>query len=299
MKHAKLPIQIISLKTTTKLGRFLKGFSLRISRYIPGLKYDLIKTDIDITPTEYVTYSLINSSIISLFTFVLSTILSLVIAQRTISASFQIGLFSTLILFCLFMIVYLRYPSIIAGKISEKLDQNLVYGLKDLLLQVSSGITLDQAIANVADSDYGQISTEFKKIVQDVRTGTPMITALEKMAFTTDSRFLKRTVWQMVNSIRAGTNIKAALKTVIQELVIEQQNLIKIYAKELNLWTLMYLLFAVVIPSIGGTLLIVLSSFAGAGISKASFILFLITGFLIQIALIEFIKSRRPAVSDI
>ncbi len=297
MKHAKLPFQLLPIKTTNKFGLISKGLFLRISQFIPGLKYDLVKANYDVTASEYVSYSFVHAKIFAILSFLLLFPLSILVAERTFLASFQIGFIASLAVFVLFFIALLKYPTISAGKISEQIDKNLVYGLKDLLLQVSSGITLDQAIANVADADYGQISQEFDKITRDIKTGTPMIKALEKMALTTKSQFLKRTVWQMVNSIRAGTNVKGALKTVIQELITEQQNSIKNYAKELNLWTLMYMLFAVAIPSIGGTLLIVLSSFAGAGLSKASFILFLLMGFIIQIGLIEFIKSRRPVIN--
>ena len=297
MKHARLPMQILSFKTANKLGGIFKGLCLRISKYVPGLKYDLIKADYELSRTEYVCYSLTNSILIGMIAFTLFFPLSLGIAQRTLSASLQTGLLASLILFSLFFIIYLKYPAIIANKISDELDQNLVYGLKDLLLQISSGITLDQAIANIADSGYGQISKEFEKLTKDVRSGAPMTDALEKMALKSNSRYLKRTVWQMINSIRAGSNIKGALKTVIDELITEQQNSIKNYAKELNLWTLLYMVFAVAIPSIGGTLLIILSSFADAGLNKSSFILFLVAGFLVQVALIEFIKSRRPMIN--
>lgn len=297
MKHAKLPFQLLSIQTTNKFGLIFKGLFSKISTFIPGLKYDLIKADFDVTPNEYISYTIMHATVISSLFFILLFPLSLIIAGRTLTASLQVAIGSALAIFTLFNLVLFRYPNIQAGKIGEQIDKNLVYGLKDLLLQISSGITLNQAISNVAQSNYGQISLEFSKISKTVKTGTPMIKALEEAALTTKSQFMKRTVWQMVNSIKAGTNIKGALKTVIEELITEQQNSIKNYAKELNLWTLIYMLFAVAIPSIGGTLLIVLSSFAGAGLSKSSFILFLIMGFLIQIALIEFIKSRRPVIN--
>ncbi len=293
----RLAFEILHVSFTNKLAAGLKGTFYRATKYVPGLKYDLIKADYNISAADYVGFSFFNSAFLSSLSLIILFLLSFLITKRTLYHSAAIGIIAALGIFILFFIAMLRYPSIEAGKISEKIDKNLVYGLKDLLLQVSSSIPLHNAVANVAAANYGQISVEFGKATKNIKTGMPLADALEKMAIETKSKFLKRAVWQMVNSIRSGTSMKGALQTVIQELMNEQKNSIKNYAKELNLWTLIYMLFAVAIPSIGGTLLIVLSSFAGAGISKASFVFFLVFGFMVQIALIEFINSRRPAIS--
>jgi pilus assembly protein TadC len=297
MKPTKLPFELLPVRLTNKFSLAIKGLLDRFERLVPGLKYDLVKSEIDVTPIEYAGYAFFNSGIIALFSLVTLTLLSIFVAGREVLTSLSIGIGTAFLLFLLFFVVLLKYPSIIAGKISEQVDKNLIYGLKDLLLQLSSGITLYNAIANVAESNYGQISKEFGKVAKNVRTGMPLVDSLEKMAVETRSKFLKRTVWQMVNSIKAGSEVKSALASVINELMTEQRNNILKYSKELNLWTLMYMLFAVAIPSIGGTLLIVLSSFSGVGVSKSLFVAFLVVGCLIQVMLIELVKSRRPVIN--
>jgi len=297
MKSIRLPFQIFGIRTTNKFISPFSGIFQRVEKFVPGLKYDLVKSDLEVTPTEYVGFCFFNSIFMFIVAFVFLFPLSFVVAGRPLLISIEIGLGSALLIFFMMFYIMLRYPSVTAGKISEQIDKNLVYGLKDLLLQLSSGIPLYNAISNVAEANYGQISTEFSKVSKNIKTGMPVVIALEKMAVETKSKFLKRTVWQMVNSIKAGSSVKGALQSVILELMNEQRNSIMNYAKELNLWTLIYMMFAVAIPSIGGTLLIVLSSFAGAGISKSSFVLFLALGFIVQIGLIEFIKSRRPVIN--
>ena len=91
--------------------------------------------------------------------------------------------------------------------------------------------------------------------------------------------------------------MKSSLQVIITELVKDQRARIEIYAKELNLWSLIYMMFAVAIPSISATMLVILSSFAGFGVTRASFIGFLGITVFIQIALIGLIKTRRPVVS--
>ena len=59
---------------------------------------------------------------------------------------------------------------------------------------------------------------------------------------------------------------------------------------------LVYMLFAVAIPGLGSTLLIVLSSFGGVKVSEAFYISLISLCFFVELVIIGFIKSRRPAV---
>ncbi|MEM4755692.1 MAG: type II secretion system F family protein, partial [Candidatus Woesearchaeota archaeon] len=170
----------------------------------------------------------------------------------------------------------------------------LIFTLKDLMLQISSGISLYEAFRHLAQSQYPEISEQFRYIVTEVDTGKSMIQTLEEVALTTKSQYFKRTCWQIVNALKTGTNLKEILSRIVAELSEEQKNKIRNYARELNLWSLLYMLFAVAVPSIGSTMLVILSSFAGFGIDKTMFIIFLIITFVIQIVLIGFVKSRRP-----
>tara|TARA_Y100000310_G_scaffold343799_1_gene453092 strand:- start:4018 stop:4275 length:258 start_codon:yes stop_codon:yes gene_type:complete len=84
---------------------------------------------------------------------------------------------------------------------------------------------------------------------------------------------------------------------LIDDLTLDQRNRIKKYAAELNLWSLLYLLFAVAVPTIGATMLVILSSFAGFGVTQGFFIIFISICFIIQLILIGFVKTRRPVAN--
>ena len=86
------------------------------------------------------------------------------------------------------------------------------------------------------------------------------------------------------------------LQAIISDLDTEQKSKIMSYSRELNLWSLVYMLFAVAIPTIGSTMLVILSTFAGFGISQQIFITFLVICFFIQFFLMNFVKVRRPIV---
>ncbi len=288
---------IIPSNISSVISRPLLGVSSKLAKLFPGLKYDLEQTDIKLNEKEFIAYSLANCLFYFLLFYALLFVLSFTIQGKTLENALLTSLIYSLIIFMLISVALIRYPKIIAGKKAEQIDRHLVFALKDLLLQISSGVSLYNAMINVSKAGYGQVSVEFDKVAKDINSGMAMDKALEKMAIASKSEFLRRTIWQLINTLKAGASLKGALRTLIDGLTIDQRSKIKDYARELNLWSLIYMLFAVAIPTIGATLMVILSSFAGFGISQGMFILFIVICFIIQYILVGFVKARRPVVN--
>ena len=151
--------------------------------------------------------------------------------------------------------------------------------------------------SNVSKAGYGEASKEFEQLAQFINTGMSVDKALERLALHTKSDFLKRTAWQLNNAIIAGASLQGALQALVDDLTLDQKDKIRNYSQELNLWILLYMLFAVAVPTIGATMLVILSSFAGFGIEQNMFVAFIIICLIIQGMLIGFVKTRRPVVT--
>jgi archaeal flagellar protein FlaJ len=292
MKH--IPLLFIQ---NDFFSRPFRGIAARIANVFSNVKYDIEQADIDTDIVDYFSKILVN--IFAFFIFFLSLIFSLnyFIQGQEFKPSILNALLYSFVILSLLFIVYIRYPKIAAGKKAEQLDRHLIFALKDLMLQISSGVSLYSGLVNVSRSGYGIVSEEFTKISKLVNAGMPIERALESMALKTSSEFFRRTVWQLINTIRAGASVQGALKSIVTDLTIEQTSKIRDYARELNLWSLIYMMFAVAVPTMGATLLVILASFAGAGISKTMFIAFLGINFALQYIIIGFVKSRRPIVN--
>lgn len=271
------------------------GLGERISKFMPELKHDLEESDIELSVSEYIAHSLANSLVFFILFFGLLLFLYRMQGKGIYSSLVQSFAYA-LFIFAIILYILLRYPKIMAGKKAEIIDKYLVFALKDLKLQVCSGVPFYNALVNVSKAGYGQASLEIEKAARAINTGTPTSNALEKMALESKSEFLRRTTWQIINTLKAGSSLRGALNTIIRNLTLDQRDRIKRYSNELNLWVLMYMLFAVAIPTIGATLLVILSGFAGFGVTKQFFIVFIVICFVIQVILIGFVKTRRPVV---
>jgi len=55
------------------------------------------------------------------------------------------------------LFIFPLLPKVQARKIAENIDRDLVFALKDMQLQISSGVPLYDAMRNVAQADYGRV----------------------------------------------------------------------------------------------------------------------------------------------
>ena len=279
-----------------KVAKALQSISIHLLKFVPGFKEDIQRTDVEEKPADYISGCLFTAFISGCFFFILLFFLNYFINAKTFSEAFRSSLGIGLGIFFLFSFFLIFYIKILAGKKAEQIEKNLIFSLKDLLLQISSSVSLYDAMVNLSKSKYGQVSKEFDKVVRLINTGMPMEEALNRMAKESKSEYLRRTVWQLINTLKAGASLKTAVQTIIAELTLNQRDKIIAYARELNLWTLLYMLFAVAVPTIGAVMLVILGSFVGFSITKTTFVSFIFICFFVQLSLIGLMKARRPIV---
>ncbi|MFH1402657.1 MAG: type II secretion system F family protein [Candidatus Altiarchaeota archaeon] len=188
------------------------------------------------------------------------------------------------------------YPKSIVSKRNKYIERNLLFALRSLLVQIRSGVPIFNAMASIALGNYGPISEEFRNVVEKVNAGQPMVDSLESLALRNPSIYFRRALWQLVNSLKSGSDVGENLEEVIRSLSKEQLVEIGRYKSVLNPIAMMYMMVAVIIPSLGITMLIILSSFPGMEmIGKESTFWMLLAGILVlQFIFLGLIKSKRP-----
>ena len=118
--------------------------------------------------------------------------------------------------------------------------------------------------------------------------------ALNESTLITPSPELRKLMWQVLNSMRTGSDIADSLNAVIDQIVRQQQISVKEYGRKLNPMAMFYMMIAVIVPSLGTTVLIVLATFIGFSMPLS--ILLIIAGLVgfIQFMFFAVIKSARP-----
>jgi flagellar protein FlaJ len=190
---------------------------------------------------------------------------------------------------------YAKLPDIKAKKRVRELEKELPYALRHVLIEVKAGISVYQAIVSVSDG-YGEASDEFKRIAKDMNSGLSEIEALERAVVRNPSMQFRRALWQIINALKSGSDVSKTLESLVDAIIQKQILSVQQYGKELNPYTLMYMMFAIILPSLGVTFMIVLSTFTGTSITQELFYMILIGLIIFQALFINMIKAKRPKV---
>ena len=289
----KIPYSLMPPKILKRVSKIFYGSGEFLASFFPSLRSILAQADIPVNEREYLSMCLVSILISSLFLF-LSSLLFITGfgAERPLALS----LFITLALSLFIFMQQLMYPKMLVNRKIKKVERNLIPALQNMLVQLNSGVSLFEAVNAVANSDYGGVSDEFSKVIQEINAGKSPIDALEEIAVKTPSLFFRRVTWQVVNGMKAGANTATVLESILESLTEEKIIQIQKYGSQLNPLAMFYMLVVVIMPSLGMAFLIVISSFMALsefGIKSMFFAMYAFVVFA-QIMFLGMIKSKRP-----
>lgn len=282
-----------SLDKLKKRSLFLKKFVGH--KKSSKLKEYLANSDVSITREEYLAIC-ISGFLVSFVIFLIlsSTILLLLAVKNSILFAFLLSLiFSTFVFFSRYI-----YPKVYSTRKLKEIDKNLIPALEDMLVQLNSGIPLYSILVNISSADYGALSEEFKKAVKKINAGLSQAEVLEEIGEKNLSIFFRRTLWQISNGMKSGSDISIIIEESIRSLTEEQIIQIQNYGNKLNPMIMFYMLISVIIPALSITFLTILSSIVNLPelITKLLFVSLFVFVVLIQFVFLGIIKSLRPSL---
>lgn len=280
-----------------RMARGFLGYGEILVHLNPNIKIEMVQANLPFNPIEYMAIAIFTT--IYYFFFILGSFIFINIMMDApvapeIGFNIALSILFSLVIFSLIKI----HPGVKVQQRVRSVEKDLLFAMRHLLIEVKAGIPLFDAMKGVARGEYGMVSSEFKRTVNDVEGGKPQLEALEELALRIVSLDFRRAIWQLISSIKSGADIGDTLTSTVNIFAEAQKIRIRRYGQELNPFAMMYMMFAVVIPSLGITFIIILSSFGAV-----SFPIYLMLPGLLaltvffQIFFMNFIKSRRPEVS--
>ena len=295
MKIRRIPLMLFPISSARTLGVRFRGLGTRLVSFYPSIKYDLRDVGLDVQAEQFGAIAFLSAICWALMLAFVSG-LFLALSDSPLPIKVLVPFLAFIVGLLFFSVLHLAYPRMIATDIAAAEDRELIFVMRDMLIQISSGIPLFTVIENVGNTGYDYIGPEFREVAGRVRGGAPLLDELEAMAIRTRSEYLKKTVWQMVTAIRSGANLTATIKGVVKNLVDYQFSLSKSFNAELNFIILIYLMAAAVLPTIGTTVLVVFSVFGLLGVSPELFVGIIALSFIGQIAIIGYVRVKRPSL---
>jgi len=289
----RIPFTLSSIDKLKRRYQFFK-FPKRYKKSSKLQQY-LSKIDLDVTESEYLSICY-GSSVFSFIIFYALSSTILVLTKVSLPFLYSAGIALVFAFFVMFS--QMIYPKVFDSRRVKDIERNLIPALQDVLVQLNSGIPLFNILINIASSDYGPLSDEFKRAVKKINSGFPQIEVLEELSERNSSNFFKRTLWQISNGMRAGSDISIVIEESIKTLTEEQLLQIQNYGNKLNPLIMFYMVISVIIPALSIAFLTIISSMAGLpeSLTTMLFISVFVFVMIVQIMFLGIIRSTRPSL---
>ncbi|MCW1296624.1 MAG: type II secretion system F family protein [Candidatus Parvarchaeota archaeon] len=292
-----LPTLLVPVNVVLPHIKRFRGLSSTLVKFVPQLDLQLKQAEIEIDVIDFLSL-VIFTAIYNFFIFFGIVFLISFLIFKEINIMYLIAsLLTALVMSIGNIFLLLSYPNLQALKRSRLLEKDLLFAMRDLYIKLKSGIILYDALVDISLGDYGEVSKEFGKAVREMNAGVEQIEALEKLAIGNPSIFFRRIIWQIANAMRSGADIADTLNAIIANLSSEQRVRLRNFSSELNPLAMVYMMFTIIMPCMGITFIIILSSFSQFPITEGIFYAILLFLIFAQVMFMNVIKSRRPVIS--
>lgn len=264
-----------------------------ITRKFPYLAGKLRKAKMSDSPEEFVNKTLVAAIYMSAAIVFIVFLFGMNSTDQLKLILICLGIFPfvSLVLFFYFF----QVPVVRISKMNRDINKEIVFAGRFLIVEIESGVTLFTAMTNLP-KNYPYSGVYFQEIVNKINIGTSIEDALTETIDLCPNEGLVKILWQISNSLNTGGDIAKPLRTVVENLIKEQQIQMNEYAKKLNPLAMFYMLIAIILPSLGVTMFTIISIFMGLKLNLV-ILMFMagLNGFM-QFMFVAILNSIRPPV---
>lgn len=213
----------------------------------PDLPLKLKKGNSKLTPFQYI-FQTISISVMIFLSF---TVIFILLFRTNLN----LLLILLLINLAFFPLIYKFFFSLIDVQIvkyARELDADLLFVSEYLLVTLESGLPLPNAIQRLSlvKRPGGYF---FKRVFTDFKTGKDFENALDQAIIYAPSNNTKIILKRLKDSLVIGADLKLILSNFVKESSERKFLEIREFSKKLNPLVMIYLLFGIVLPSLGIT----------------------------------------------
>lgn len=276
-------------KKPSKLRLYLEGVGAKKKGLESALRNQGIKTSLYEFVRNMFIAALALGVILGGTLFILFQYVGMALPQ-TVVFSVLIGVLS----FYMAFQTFLNFPTQRSRGSTKSIERDILFAARDMIISLRSGMPLFNAITSVS-SGYGEASKEFAKIVERVQLGTSLEDAIDQTVSESKSTSFRRIMLQAAVSIRAGADVVSALQSVIDQLAQERIIELRRYGQRLNAIAMFYMLFGIIMPSMGIAVVTILTTFIAIFTINVTVLEFALVGIVfLQIVFLKLITSSRP-----
>ncbi len=260
------------------------------------LEETLREQNIKGTLHSFIKRMVLSSLILSIVLGIVITILLLKMGADTF-ISIIIGGGIIYVVYKMALNTFLNYPLKKSETGVKGVERDILFAARDMMISLRSGMPLFNAISSVSVG-YGEASKEFKKIIEKSQLGVPLEEALDSALSESKSPSFRRFMIQASSSLKAGSDVVSSLQTILSDLSQERIIELRRYGQKLNAIAMFYMLFGVILPSMGLAVATILTTFISLFQITPQILYGALIGiFFLQVIFLKMITASRPVFS--
>ena len=283
-----------------KTRGFFTSIAEVISARYPDLKKKLKLAEMPQTPVEFLERVVSSAMLISAGLIVVTYLVLFDAMVDNLSSDplmFIIMLIVPLVGIPLFIFSYLMlYPEAARIRREKELDYEIVFAGRHIVIALKSGMPLFDTFVGTS-TGYGAVSMEFAKIVDKIILGVPTTQAIREVVQYNPSKYFTRMLMQISNALSSGADVGDSLESVLDQISKEQLISLKEYSHKLTPIVMFYMVFGIIVPSLGvvlATVIVAAISGGSFGFSSGLLLIIFVLITLVQFLFLGFIESSRP-----
>jgi len=277
-----------------------KAFNTLVKQLVkrmPDLKKRIKMAHMGQTPFTFVKRNLILAAYLAgTFAFLTLLMLDKVRGREFIGSTI---LYSVLGFIGVYIFAFFFFQNTVTVYIKRRekdLNKEVLFAGRYILIKMDSGTPFYNSLID-ASKGYGVAGKFFKEIVDEIETGTTIEEALENAATYSPSKQFRQIMWQVTNALKSGIDVTHSLRSILTEIMKSHVIEIKRYGKKLSSLSMFYMLIAIIVPSLGMAMFVVLSAFISIRVKLIH--LMAVVGLLafVQFMFLALFKSIRPNIN--
>ena len=188
--------------------------------------------------------------------------ITLIVALISYFISLELGL-AIFISILLISLSIFYYPKIKKQNDYASFSKELPYALRQLATELRAGRSLFDSLDSVANSDYGILSLEFSRVLEEIKYGESTENAFLNLEKRVDSKALSRVIYEILTSLRIGANLSNSLSIIADDVNFDIRMKLKEYSEKLNAFVMIYTFLVILAPVILLTMLLAASVVIG------------------------------------
>ena len=204
--------------------------------------------------------------------------------------------------FFLALILVLMIPKRVAEQRGNEISKDLPFALRHMATELRAGIGLYKTLETIASSDYGILSEEFARTINEIEEGTDTQEALRHFALRSQSKALRNALLHIIRALKTGGALSTVMNEIAEDVSFNLQLSIRDFAEKMNFFGVIFIFGGIVVPVFIAIIGTILNAPIGIPVTTISFppqlvliLLAIIYPFLLG-GLVFYLKSIQPSV---